>query len=93
MKFDQNALLRKINEKIVEMMKREEAKSKNKKKFYVKKNGKLIKKCIDIDKHCAMENEIQEILKKDKCIDIFRDAFAKLDPTFKYDENRIEKFT
>lgn len=58
LKFDQNALLRKINEKIVEMMRREEAKSKNKKKFYVKKNGKLIKKCIDIDKHYAMENEI-----------------------------------
>lgn len=94
LKYDQNAILRKINERIKEMMTREEVRlGKNIKKFYVKKSGKLIKKKVDLDKQCAMENEIQDILKKDKCIDIFRDAYARLDPTFKYDANRIEKFT
>jgi len=42
------------------MMKKEQTKNNltNKKKFYVKKNGKLIKKTIDLDKQGAMENEI-----------------------------------
>ena len=60
LRFDQNALLRKVNEKVKEMMKKEQTKNNltNKKKFYVKKNGKLIKKTIDLDKQGAMENEI-----------------------------------
>lgn len=94
LKYDQTAILRELAQKVKDIMKKEQAKKrKHVQKFYIKKEGRLVKHQIDVEQNNAKENEIKEILKKDKCIDLFRDAYAEMDPTFHVDRNRIEKFT
>ena len=44
----------------------------------VKKLGKVLNRKIDHNANSLKEKEIKDILKKDKCLDLFRDAF--MDP-------------
>ena len=63
---------------------------KNVEKIYVKKHGRFERLRIDHDKNRAKQLEICDILKKDNCLDIFRDAFLEAPSD---DQNRLAKFT
>jgi hypothetical protein len=68
------------------------AKEKNIEHIEIKKTGKIIRKKIDHSLNKDKEAKIADILKKNNCTDIFRDAFIKNEQEL-YENNRLGKFT
>lgn len=68
------------------------AKEKNIEHIEIKKTGKIIRKKIDHALNKDKEAKIADILKKNNCTDIFRDAFIKNEQEL-YENNRLGKFT
>ena len=61
------------------------------------KGGARVKRKVDERANAAREQEIKEILRKNKCVDIFRDAFLNFDAedgqVNQQNRDRLQKFT
>lgn len=58
-----------------------------------KPNGQLVKRRVDHAANDAQEKTVQDILKKDNCLDMFRDAYLEFDVHAKNDPDRLASFT
>lgn len=73
------------------MQKMQKVKSNEKEVIEVRKNGVMMSMKIDPNKNKAKEDEVQQILKKNECCDIFRDLVFDKEHQI-YDQKNYQDF-
>jgi hypothetical protein len=85
--------MEKLKDEAVEEKKKQDMELKTETIYLKKPNGLLIKRKVNHAANQAQERAVQDILKKDNCLDIFRDAFIGFDQNSKNDPDRLNNFT